>query len=540
VPPIGPGERAVQLPRILPDLASLQLLAQPSPSIPWSTLRADPGLLAFFLEREIPFAAHSASRIAFDDLQILAGIFADESAAWLDWRNPLIRPVVRAAFAAARFSELLAEANGQVDPAKAWTGGWLAYAGWWSVGAANPQALTDCLAARTFGDDPFGTQSRTWGKTRAEIAWRLSSAWKMPPWARVTLGRIDATPEQADQFGGDRKLQALVQIAIVLAEQADVRLFLADEFDLPAALGEMHLRTSDLNRVRERFAAGPGFDQWVNRPWTDPRTEPALADRLLGASDEPTSDAGDEPRSSVLVDLFAERVQSAKLSAVAEFAAGASHEINNPLAVISGASQYLLKQETDPDRRRSLQSIVRQTRRIHGILTELMFFARPPAPQPEWIELGRLIRESAVPQSALAAEREVEIQLAAITAPLWIDVDLRQMTTALGALIRNGVEAAPAGGWVRVATLYRPDRLEIIVEDNGAGPDERSREHMFDPFFSGRAAGRGRGLGLSAAWRLVREHGGEVHYVPDDSGPTRFVISLPPSVVVTGANRKSA
>src|SRR5262249_59589974 len=100
---------------------------------------------------------------------------------------------------------------------------------------------------------------------------------------------------------------------------------------------------------------------------------------------------------------------------------------------------------------------------------------------------------------------------------------------------------ARAGGWVRVTTTFRPDRLEVAVEDNGPGPDERSRVHLFDPFYSGRAAGRGRGLGLPAAWRLAREHGGDVNYAPTPAGLTRFLLTLPASVVVTAAaQRKSA
>lgn len=521
-------------------MASLQSLAQFPSTIDWQSLRADPGLLLFFLERDIPFSASDSSRMTQGDLQAIAGMLADESAGWIDWRVQPVRPVVRATYAAARFAEILADATGRCDPARAWAGAWLACAGWWTVGVAEPNAISDCLASTNFGDDPFATQARTWGKTRGEIAWRLSSMWTLPQWARAILGRIDLTPDAVHELGGDRTLQAVVQTSIVLAEQADVRLFLSEEFDLEAALAEIRLRTADLNRIRERYAMGSGFDEWIGRGRVDPRTDSALADRLVGASDLGVDQPEPEPSNTVLVDLFAERVQAAKLAAVAEFAAGASHEINNPLAVISGQSQYLLKQETDATRRRALQSIVRQTRRIHSVLTELMFFARPPALQLEWVELGRLIREAAVPQSALAAERLVEIQLVAVAAPLWIDVDVRQMTTALGALIRNGVEAAPAGGWVRVSTSYRPDRLEIVVEDSGAGPDDRVCEHMFDPFFSGRVAGRGRGLGLSAAWRLVREHGGEVCYAPEPAGPTRFVISLPPSVVVTGAQRKSA
>jgi signal transduction histidine kinase len=290
-----------------------------------------------------------------------------------------------------------------------------------------------------------------------------------------------------------------------------------------------------------------------------------LGSRLEGQAamrdGQPPADAGDSPLfertprvsgrvellppeadtdSTALVDLYAERVEAAKLAAVAEFAAGASHEINNPLAVISGQSEYLLKQEPDERRRESLESIVRQTRRIHSVLSELMLFARPPEPRPEWLDLGRLVRETVIELTPVASDRRVELETGHLTSTLWVEADPKQLRIALAALIRNGVEAAPAGGWVRVTTTFRPDRLEVAVEDSGPGPDERSRAHLFDPFYSGRAAGRGRGLGLPAAWRLARENGGEVKYVPVPNGPTRFVLSLPAAAVNAGAQRLSA
>jgi signal transduction histidine kinase len=376
---------------------------------------------------------------------------------------------------------------------------------------------------------------------RAELAWRLASVWPLRGWARVILGRLDVTPAQAEQFGGDRRLQAVAQTAAVLAEQASPRLFVADDFDLAPALGELRVTSADLDRVRARYAAEVDLRAWVDREWTDPRQVVGLADRVLAAAENLVRVSADDPQQPVAADEDPDRVQTAKLAAVAEFAAGASHEINNPLAVISGHSQYLLRQETDDGRRQALESIVRQTRRIHNILTDLMYFARPPAPRREAVELGHLLREIAAAVGPLAAEREVAVEVGGLNGPLWIEADRKQLAIAVAALVRNGVEAAPAGGWVRVASTFRPDRLEVSVEDNGPGPDERSRAHLFDPFYSGRAAGRGRGLGLSAAWRLAREHGGEVRYVPQPGGPTRFVLTLPAAVLASaGAQRKTA
>jgi signal transduction histidine kinase len=77
-----------------------------------------------------------------------------------------------------------------------------------------------------------------------------------------------------------------------------------------------------------------------------------------------------------------------------------------------------------------------------------------------------------------------------------------------------------------------------VVEDSGPGPAEADLDHLFDPFYSGREAGRGRGLGLAIAWRLARVNGGDVRYAPVPGGPTRFVLELP--ATAAGAERKSA
>src|SRR5262249_6858338 len=90
----------------------------------------------------------------------------------------------------------------------------------------------------------------------------------------------------------------------------------------------------------------------------------------------------------------ATRLKAQKLRSLAEFAAGAAHEINNPLAVISGQAQYLLGHESDSSRQRSLQTIISQTQRVHQVLNDLMQFARPSQPQRQVIDVCNLVREA--------------------------------------------------------------------------------------------------------------------------------------------------
>src|SRR5262249_43626310 len=115
---------------------------------------------------------------------------------------------------------------------------------------------------------------------------------------------------------------------------------------------------------------------------------------------------------------------------------------------------------------------------------------------------------------------------------VYLEADPSQIRTALACLLRNAIEAAPSGpnpaGWasIRLASPNE-EQVEIVVEDNGPGPAAVEREHLFDPFFSGRPAGRGRGLGLPTAWRLARQHGGDVRFSRPADGPTRFILTLP-------------
>jgi signal transduction histidine kinase len=241
-----------------------------------------------------------------------------------------------------------------------------------------------------------------------------------------------------------------------------------------------------------------------------------------------------------------ERLRAQKLAALAEFAAGAGHEINNPLAVISGQAQYLLGPETDPDRQRSLRTIVQQSQRIHQVLTDLMQFARPGRPQKRAVDARDLARDAAGAVVEMAAHRQVRVEVMTPDEPSVTDGDPKQIGTALSCLLRNAIEAAgstvePASGWVRIRVeVAATDRIRIAVEDSGPGPTAAQAEHLFDPFYSGRPAGRGRGLGLSTAWRLAREQDGDVSFEPQPDGPTRFVLTLVRLPILPAAEPRAA
>jgi len=228
-----------------------------------------------------------------------------------------------------------------------------------------------------------------------------------------------------------------------------------------------------------------------------------------------------------LEEEFAAMLQSAKLDAMKELAYGASHEVNNPLANISGRAQTLLRDEKDPRRRRLLEAIDTQALRAHEMISDLMLFARPPAVDRQNCDLGSLIQSAANELGELAEQGQVTIDTSLPELPVAISVDSTQITVAVKALVQNAIEAIGHGGKIYIELLHQPDKTHITITDNGPGMSEHERKHLFDPFFSGREAGRGLGFGLSKCWRIVTEHGGTMQVETPEAGGAAFTISLP-------------
>jgi two-component system, NtrC family, sensor kinase len=232
-----------------------------------------------------------------------------------------------------------------------------------------------------------------------------------------------------------------------------------------------------------------------------------------------------------------------KLRALAEFAAGAGHEINNPLAVISGQAQYLLAHENEPSRRAALDKIIVQTQRIHTLLRDLMQFARPPAANRRAVDMVRLIDEVATALADHALHHQVRLKVREeqdTNPPLapptcLVLADAGQVKTALTCLVRNAIEAAGAEGWASVRLVESGGQVHVLIEDSGLALPDEQREHLFDPFYSGRPAGRGPGLGLPTAWSLARQQNGDVYLASEPGEPTRFVLRLPRPAEHSGA-----
>lgn len=225
------------------------------------------------------------------------------------------------------------------------------------------------------------------------------------------------------------------------------------------------------------------------------------------------------------------------LSMIAEMAAGAAHELNTPLTVISGRAQMMREQVLDAEQRKTLELIVQKSHDCSRIVTELMDFARPAHPQLAAVNLVEVLDEARARTDVDARDAAELISIAAPrtahgvhpTTPL-ARADRQQLYVVFEELYRNALDAIDkTTGRIRVSWsiasrnvedsgLPMYDRelgapaewVDVTVQDNGHGMPPDVLKRAFDPFFSYRKAGRRRGLGLPRAHRIIEAHGGRI------------------------------
>jgi signal transduction histidine kinase len=225
----------------------------------------------------------------------------------------------------------------------------------------------------------------------------------------------------------------------------------------------------------------------------------------------------------------AEILRSRTMITVGEMAAGAAHEMNNPLAVISGRSQLLANQLSDPKLAASAKLIHEQSHRLSAIITELMDFARPEPPAPKSSDLAEIV-ECAVREAKAgddSTDRHVEVTMGELPAVL---VDAAQISAAIKEVVENAIHATDAKtGTIEVHAAHDPysARVVVTVTDNGPGMDEHTARRAFDPFFSSKSAGRRRGLGLAKALRWIEASAGSIRLESRPGQGTRAIILLP-------------
>jgi putative nucleotidyltransferase with HDIG domain len=218
------------------------------------------------------------------------------------------------------------------------------------------------------------------------------------------------------------------------------------------------------------------------------------------------------------------------LAAIAEMAAGAAHELNNPLAVISGRVQLLYDGEDDKNKKQMLKQIQERAEEISLIVSDLMSFARPKEPTPKMVSVGSLV-DAAVRQSAKAHKlKKLKAELISIDELGEVCVDDEQVAAVIANIISNALESyEPQSGPIRIdGGCEQPEGFAAFaIIDSGRGMDAETLAKAAQPFFSARPAGRKRGMGLAHAQRLLQLNNGSLHLASEAGAGTIVTIRLP-------------
>ncbi|OYP30344.1 sensor histidine kinase [Rhodopirellula sp. MGV] len=415
--------------------------------------------------------------------------------------------------------------------------------GWWGL-------LPPIVAPAESPESDFTAQPvRYWlplsDRAMAAISLAFSSdapSDDQPSDAKVVLQRVKRALANDPPLLMYAMLTVPAGLAVSLTELAEW--ILMPEFAARFSDGEWMLAApAILDRHQNRWsrlmarAANQSPTDWLDQvtDWLDV-ISPAVANdfsvempRLIWDGDD-SMDAEASPDGSQLLHVLAraaekgrsdrQRIESLaehrKLSAAKQLAYGLSHEINNPLANISARAQSLAHDEADSRRRESLEQIVRQVFRAHEMIAGLMFYANPTEPDVEPFQLAEVVREAFDEFQSLAEEQGSRLLIELPGEPVsppeqnrWSG-DRMMILEAIRVLVRNALEAVGHDGTIVLSLQSEPDRWEIHVADSGPGLSTEASKHAFDPYYSGREAGRGLGLGLCRAYRIAELHGAAI------------------------------
>ena len=219
-------------------------------------------------------------------------------------------------------------------------------------------------------------------------------------------------------------------------------------------------------------------------------------------------------------------MQSEKLASLGQLAAGITHEIRNPLGIISGSAETLLKQNDSETRREMAQYIMEESERINSMINNFLNFARPREPRLQSCDLVGLLSRMLQLITAEAKSGNVDIVREIPDEPLLARIDPEQIQQALLNIALNALEAMPRGGVCRVALSKNgKDRVVIRLSDTGVGISQENLPRIFDPFFT--TKDNGTGLGLSIAHSIVENHGGTISVSSGPKKGTTFIVNLP-------------
>ena len=218
-------------------------------------------------------------------------------------------------------------------------------------------------------------------------------------------------------------------------------------------------------------------------------------------------------------------MQSEKLSLLGQLASSMAHEINNPLAIISGNVQLLLMDEEDKKKKELLKKVNDQTERGYKIINRLLNFSRLPKEEIKEIDPAELIEDTLelVGHKILHGNIHIDRDFAPVSA---IKGNSTQIQEVILNLFVNAIQAMPDGGRLKIRIGEHKNFVQIEVSDTGKGIEDEDLKNIFDPFYT-KGKENGTGLGLFVASQIMGLHNGTIYAKSKIGQGTTFVLRFP-------------
>jgi two-component system NtrC family sensor kinase len=219
-----------------------------------------------------------------------------------------------------------------------------------------------------------------------------------------------------------------------------------------------------------------------------------------------------------------------KLSALGQLLAGVAHEINNPLAVITGYAELLTNQAgLERKFKDNLQKILHEAERAARIVTNVLSFARPREPKRVAVDINRLVSDVLDIEATALRTGHIELVRRLASHLPRTMADAHQIEQVIINLLNNAISsmAQQKTRKLTVATEENGFAIRIIVGDTGPGISRELQRKIFDPFFTTKPPGKGTGLGLSISNTIMEEHRGRLLVESEVGRGTKFYVELP-------------
>lgn len=222
-------------------------------------------------------------------------------------------------------------------------------------------------------------------------------------------------------------------------------------------------------------------------------------------------------------------IQTSKMSGIGQLAGGVAHEINNPMTIILGFAQVVVKDmKEDHPMYLPLKSIEREAIRCKKLVADLLTFSRVAKAMKEPTDIAELIEHTLTMIEAQAKMKNVIIERDFDASAPHIPVNRNQIQQVIVNLCNNAIDAMPNGGKITITTRPAGQEIEMRISDSGTGMPDEVKQHIFEPFFTTKDVGKGTGLGLSLCYETITEkHSGTITVESDLGKGTTFIIRLP-------------